>query len=480
MKVRNKKKASAKSKIKKMVAKAAAITALAAEEKRDLTVEEKAELTNLIGEDGNGGLVAKAKAQYEVEKKEAHRRDRLNALTQQFLNRNPDVSDGLNNREVGSHFGVNDDQIDEETLGSDFRLNAVRIPAKARGDKPKHYANEREAYASGLFLAALINGVDNPRNPYRQRAEDLGFKFVNVMTTTDNESAGILAPDTFRRAVITTREMYGVFRQYADVFPMSSGTETVPRELTDPEVYFADQADEDQDTDSDATFDGIKLTAKEWFVLTKVSRTLNEDAFISMADRMAEAFGRAMAKKEDNCGFLGDGTSTYGNITGLKNALQAGSKMTFTSETTFGAMTQGNFISALAKLKNMEGMDIAWYVSKQCYIAAMMRLLAAVGGNAKGDIASRFPNEYLGYPVRYVNVLPRALTSITGQTFGFVGDLRMTAMLGDRKTMSFEANPNIYWKRNQIAMRGYQRADINVHNRGDATDGGTMIALVAG
>ena len=301
------------------------------------------------------------------------------------------------------------------------------------------------------------------------------------MTTTDNESAGVLTPVQFETSVLTIREQYGVFRRNVGVFPMTAAKDYAPRSLTDAEVYFGDEADEDWDDEDNPTFDQVSLTAKDWYAMVRMSRNLSEDAYISMADFMAQMFGRSLAKKEDEIGFIGTGSSTYGNMQGFDSALKAGCTVTATGITTFGALTLAYFHNVLATMKNYDNpMGMKWYVNKACYHAAMERLMAAAGGNTKTDLAGRIGPTFLGYDVEFVNCLPHALTSITGQTFGFFGDAAMAAKLGQRRGMSIEANPHVYWKRNQIALRAWQRADINVHEVGTDTESGPMLKLVMG
>ena len=50
---------------------------------------------------------------------------------------------------------------------------------------------------------------------------------------------------------------------------------------------------------------------------------LDFDAIISVGDDLTREMAYAFAVKEDACGFLGDGTSTYGHMTGVKNAIAA-------------------------------------------------------------------------------------------------------------------------------------------------------------
>src|SRR5690349_3163075 len=57
-------------------------------------------------------------------------------------------------------------------------------------------------------------------------------------------------------------------------------------------------------------------------VLTKYSNELNEDAVLNIGDDLAGEIAYAFALKEDQCGFIGDGGSAYGGITGVAPALK--------------------------------------------------------------------------------------------------------------------------------------------------------------
>ena len=450
--------------IEQKAAQAVAIAELAKSENRELTAEEKKDVDKLIGENGDTHQL----------QADLNRAIKLEQTMSKLLAGK--IDQPLADRQGKPLIG---DAMDDGY--PIFAMDRVKVPAKAKAAKPKFFDNHEDAYVSGLFLAAIAHKDEFGENVARQKAEDMGFRFLNVLTTTDNESAGVLTPVQFETAVLVIREQYGVFRRNVGVFPMSAAKDYAPRSLTDAEVYFGDEADEDWDDESDPTFDQVSLTAKDWYCMTRMSRNLSEDAYISMADFMAQMFGRSLAKKEDEIGFIGNGSSAYGNMQGFDSALKAGCNVTATGMTTYGALTLPYFHNVLASMKNYSNpMSMKWYVNKACYHAAMERLMAAAGGNTKTDLAGRIGPTFLGYDVEFVNCLPSALTTITEQTFGFFGDAAMAAKLGQRRGMSIEANTNVYWKRNQIALRAWQRADINVHEVGTDTASGPMLKLVMG
>src|SRR5205823_11080334 len=69
-------------------------------------------------------------------------------------------------------------------------------------------------------------------------------------------------------------------------------------------------------TESQASWDNVNLTAKKCAVLTRMSTEIEQDAVVAIADWLVGEMAYAFASKEDDCGFNGDGTSTYGGMRG--------------------------------------------------------------------------------------------------------------------------------------------------------------------
>jgi HK97 family phage major capsid protein len=74
-------------------------------------------------------------------------------------------------------------------------------------------------------------------------------------------------------------------------------------------------------TASQPAFDSVNLAAKKLIALTVTSSELLEDAAISLADELAFEIGAAFALAEDQAGFVGDASPTYGGITGVTRKL---------------------------------------------------------------------------------------------------------------------------------------------------------------
>jgi HK97 family phage major capsid protein len=182
--------------------------------------------------------------------------------------------------------------------------------------------------------------------------------------------------------------------------------------------------------------------------------------------------------REDQCGFLGDGTSTYGGITGLAGALNDGSIKIASGITTAATLTLANFEAVVAALPEFPGIQPAWYIHKALFHTTMGRLQVAAGGNTVSDLGNGPVMQFLGYPVRFIQTLPSA--AATNVKIAYFGDLAMAATMGTRRGVTLRADESVYFAQDALALRVTERFDINVHERGTASVAGPIIALQMG
>jgi HK97 family phage major capsid protein len=57
------------------------------------------------------------------------------------------------------------------------------------------------------------------------------------------------------------------------------------------------------------------------------------------------------------------------------------------------------------------------------------------------------------------------------------GDLSLAATLGDRRQITVGLSQDRYFVEDQIGIKATQRYDINVHDLGDTSDAGPLVAL---
>jgi HK97 family phage major capsid protein len=428
-----------------------AIVALAKEENRDFTPEEAAEVDRIQGTDDKPGVLQKL---YADEKRAAR----------------VEANSAARVRAIGSIPVAGQSSKGPESS----ELPRVKVPATAkRHGSVKHFKGpdaEANAYTAGRFLMAAIN----KHEPSKMWLKDHGIQMAG--SSDDNSKGGYLVPDVLENAMVDLKEEYGQFRQYARNWPMSSDVSLIPRRVSGFTTYFVGQ--NDTITASDAAMDQVRLEAKKLAAMTQFSSELNEDAIIAVADFYAREFAYALAVKEDQCGFLGDGTSTYGGIVGLDGALLAGSIATATAITTAAELTIGNFEAVVAKLPRFPGIQPRWYMHNSIFHTTAGRLQFAAGGNAVMDIAGARPLQFMGYEVVLVNAMPS--TAATGVKVAYFGDLSMAATMGTRRGVTLRADESIYFAQDALALRVTERFDISIHERGTASVAGPIVALQMG
>jgi HK97 family phage major capsid protein len=332
---------------------------------------------------------------------------------------------------------------------------------------------EEHAYRAGQFFRATL--WQNPQA--REWCRDNGLQIQASMSGSEDAAGGHLVPIEIEQAVINLREEYGVFRREAKVVPMASDTKTVPRRSSGLTAYFV--ADNSEVTASDKEWDQVNLVAKKLGVLAKYSSELAEDAVISIGDDLTDEIAYAFANKEDECGFKGDGTSTYGGITGVLNAVADGSRYEAAGgNIAFSDLDFADFEGMVGQLPQYAARNAKWYISRVGYYASMARLLDAAGGNTIETLSDGSRRlMFLGYPVVISQVLPDTTGDQANKSILAFGDLSMAATLGNRRGIRVLISPHRYMEYDQIGILGTERMDINVHERGDASNAGAIIVL---
>jgi HK97 family phage major capsid protein len=334
---------------------------------------------------------------------------------------------------------------------------------------------EERAHATGQWLLATIGG--NTRAAQWCHDHGIEVRGTSPLTTTTNSLGGYLVPEVLESTIIDLREERGVARRSVRVMPMASDSVVIPRRASGVTAYFVNENSEI--TASDKGWDAVSLSARKLAVLCKMSSEVAEDAIISIADDLASEIAYAFADKEDECLFNGDGTSTYGGVVGLKSAVAAGGKVTAaTGNTAFSTLDLDDFEAMVGKLPQYAVANAAWYVSRVGWANSMLRLAEAAGGNTVAQVAGGAPFQFLGFPVVIAQVMNSTTTAQTSTDgLAYLGDLRLAATMGTRRGIEIAVDPSRYFEFDQLAIRGTQRFDLNVHERGTASVAGPVIML---
>jgi len=309
-----------------------------------------------------------------------------------------------------------------------------------------------------------------------------------VLNEGANTAGGYVVPEEFGTDITRLTLSYGSFRANTNIVPMMSDTRTDPRQTGFMSAYWVGESG--TPTESDITWDQVRLVAKKLVALTRVTNELSADAAISVGDSVIRDIARAFAYSEDVAGFNGTGLSTQGGVTGVIQSLYAAAG-TPTTTSAGGVIVSANNTYAEITLKELHQVvsvcptyarsSAKWYCSPLVSDVVLQSLQTAAGGNSVADISGGGLAPFLGYPVVPVEVM--STTAANSQIPILFGDLAQASKLGDRMTRTISTSEHAtvggenVWELDQLAIKGVERIDINVHDVGSTSVAGPICGL---
>jgi HK97 family phage major capsid protein len=358
--------------------------------------------------------------------------------------------------------------------------------ANFKGEK----ANE-DAYTSGRFFMAALWKDEGSIRWCQEHGIALQATDMLAQSGATNTGGAILVPDVLSNVVIDLREKYGIFRQNAKRWTMTSDNLTIPRRTSGVTAYFV--SDNVATTESQKGWDGVTLSAKELASLVRYPITLSEDAIINMADDLAGEIGYAFALKEDQCGFIGDGSLTYGGIRGITTLLNdanhgnsyttnggtsGGISVAIAGNTAFSTLDLEDFEQVVGLLPEYAAPGAKWYFSRAGFAASAGRLMDSAGGNTSNILGAGPPQlMFLGYPVVISQVLNSTLAADVSGVACLFGDLSLSSAMGSRREIGVDASRDRYFEFRQIAIQGCERFDIVNHDLGNTSSAGPVVEM---
>lgn len=351
---------------------------------------------------------------------------------------------------------------------------------KGNGDKEQAL---KDAYDCGLWFKSILfrhtrrhDEGEQARNELIARRGESWYATQNETTPTDG---GYLVPPQFENAVLVFREQVGALRRLARIVPMTSDTWTGMKQTSGTTVYYP--GEETAITASDANFSRYSLNAKKRAILAYVSSELRADAAVSIMDLLAQDMAHQFALKEDQEGIIGDGTSTYGGVQGIRPAVIAATASVYTptldedawSEVTAGTLLAG--MSLVADKYRAPG-NLKWLISQPAKWQIFDRLALAQGGAAAAEIVGGINGgTFMGYPVVVSDRMPT--TEAVSQVFAIFGNFMDAVLLGQRSGIEVAVSEHYAFNTDQIAVRATTRYDIHVHEEGDTSTAGAIVGV---
>ena len=394
--------------------------------------------------------------------------------------------------------------FEERIAAKEAELRAVvekAAPAPAPAAEVAAKAEEKKVEIRSIqphhtSLRAFNDGPEAVESAYRcgrwlrahifKNAEDLRWcKDHGVenraMGESSNASGGALVPEEFAARVIRLVENYGTFAaSNVEKVTMTRDTLVIPKRVTGTSAYFVGEGT--AVNESEPTYSNVQLIAKKLACGTRLSSEVVEDALVSIADAVAVEFSTSLSLKQDLCGWLGDGTSTYGGIYGVVPKVSDGTHTASVLTAGAGAvgfetLTVTDFVKAIGKMPLYARQGAAWYISPAGFAASMARLRYAAGGNTVEQVGGGVSEQFMGYRVNLVHVMDGTLGSDPSKVKVLFANLGLSSIYARRRDFSVRMYDQVYATTDQLLLQGTMRFDVVHHSLGDNTTAGPVVAL---
>jgi len=295
----------------------------------------------------------------------------------------------------------------------------------------------------------------------------------------DAQGGALVNPAT-ENAILARRNVVGVARRNSRVVNMASDVQSVPRRTTDIALSFV--AEGAALPESSETLDNVSLTAKKAAGIIRRSSELEEDEIEAEASDFVGMCAYALASKEDDCAFNGDGSATYGRMRGLTTLLtdsaHTASKVSAGSgHSTFATIDASDLGALIAALPSYALLGAKWYASPYA-IGVCFARLGAVSGAPVGPNGRPFMS-YLGWPIEVTDRLPGNV-SLTNQAAIIFGDLSLASTLGSRRGLRIRRLGERFADSDQVGYQISARFHFVCHDLGNNTAAGAVVGLVGG
>lgn len=344
----------------------------------------------------------------------------------------------------------------------------IRFP-KAFG-KLKAFKNEKDAYQCGLWFQANLLGDQNAK----QKLNDMGSIYA-AQTEGTNSEGGHTVPDIFSSTIINVMESVGVAPQVLRRIGMTSDVLNVPKRVSGQTVYYPGEAS--AITASDKVYGSVALAAVKRAVLTQISNELIADSLINIVDDVAMEAGHQLALNLDDEFVNGDGSSSYGSVTGLVSSCgAAGTHDLSSGETTFGDIVLADLHTCMSLVaeKFWDEGRMSWIMRRSTWANAVQPLIYAAGGNTVQSLEGGTRLSLFGYPVYLTDKMPAEAVSKYGV---FFGNFYEAALMGQRKEVEFASSQDYGFNLDVLTIRALNRYDLSVH---ESPGSGTTYGAYAG
>jgi HK97 family phage major capsid protein len=356
-------------------------------------------------------------------------------------------------------------EVQREHEQTRTQLDQLRKTQLAGGGRPILRAGQVVSEACARHLASIFilsAEAQGKLQDHKQRESLLGMacEFLGIQQRAALTSSDIPLPTDFSSEVVELVWKYGQFRQYATVYPLGALATKLPRLKTSP--AFGVIAQSGAVTEKSPQFEWVTFTAFKSGGIVRVPSEIDADSIVALGQFLARYIAREMAKWEDTVGYLGDGTATYGSVSGIgKKSDTFGNKLQLAA-----TKTKPSDIT-LADLRNLrtkvEGAALrmgAYYMhpSMEGFLAGLNSATNLTPYVASGPNGPRLD----GFPIRWIGVMPIYDTiAHVNQYQVYFGD-QSYWYFGERSSLDIQVSRDVYFTSDEVGIRALERFDIQL------------------
>lgn len=324
---------------------------------------------------------------------------------------------------------------------------------------------DKAVFAGRWYQAALFGDV----RAARELLTNHSISVRATMTESNNWSGGHLVPSELDAEIVRLAESRSIWTTHAKLRTMTSDIKNFGSLLTEVDARWEGETEEIDA--SDPEFGAAESRARKLTALTKVSSELDEDSLIDLADELTVGFANAIARKIDLAGFSGDGSSTYGGITGLGKSLHANAVKE--SVYTDGSLSPNDYDSLIDSCSHLDQPEF------YCHPSLAADMVKFQGGNlmlVRNRLGEMRPS-YRGFAINFVPRMPRFSAKQSGDDILYFGDLHLAGVYAPPRSTRTEMSTNRYFESDQVAVKVTFRAAIAALSDGENADARPVVAL---
>lgn len=352
-------------------------------------------------------------------------------------------------------------QEENQRLRSDLD-NLRKAQLAAHGHHVKR-ANDAVSEDCAAFVAALWVKSAQAQGKLRNHKYEQAFleKANAIIPQTKSLSdTDIPLPVAYGSQIAELVYTYGAARQFMTHYPLGTGIVKLPKLKTSPAFGFMDRGA--VVPEKVPQLDITTFTAQKAGGIIRFPMEIEVDSFLALGQFVTRYAAREFAKWEDTVAFGGDGTATYGSISGVcKYALTLGAKVQLAATKTAPTdVTIADLRALRPKVDAGALFNSAYYMhpSWEAFLHSLNGLTGKVYApyvpmGLKGPTFEGFPVRWVGtMPIYSETAAPSALPIAFGDlSFWFFGECGIPRI---------DESRDVYFTTDEVAIRALERFDV--------------------